>query len=126
MLAQEDPRAIPAASCFARVSAADQKVVSQIDDLMVSDCGRASVDEGDSGGLAHRSALDQVSVNTRRVGTVIFVRLDCLDRSLRSPVELVNDLAASRVGFASPTERIDTTTSSRLLVLGVLSSLTES
>lgn len=110
---------------YARVSTGDQTVAGQVDALTAAGCGRIFCDEGVSGGLAHRPALDAMLAHVRRGDTIVVVRLDRVGRSLAHLVTLVEDLTARGVGLASLSEAIDTSTATGRMVLGIFGTLAE-
>ena len=106
---------------YARVSTLDQNPSMQLD----AGCNRILTDEGISGATSKRPALAKV-LNAVGPGDVLVVwRLDRLGRSLPHLIEVINGLAARKVGFQSLTESIDTTTAQGRLIFHMMGALAE-
>ncbi|WP_081084427.1 recombinase family protein [Burkholderia territorii] len=92
---------------YARVSTVEQNLGHQRNALENYGCDRVTTDQGISGvrfGLRESLELAQPE------DTIVVWRLDRLGRSLRHLVELMNELRARDIHFASLNESIDTST----------------
>ena len=74
---------------------------------------------------AEQKGLDEALQYCRPDDRFVFLKLDCLGRSLPHLVETVRDLVARGVGFKSLQENIDTTTSGGKLIFHIFASLAE-
>jgi DNA invertase Pin-like site-specific DNA recombinase len=118
---------------YARVSTFDQEPENQLLELRryVDARGWTAaaeyVDRGVSGAKDRRPALDQLLADAKRrkFDVLVVWRLDRLGRSVRHLVNLISDLNALGIGFASLGEGIDTNTPSGRLQLHILSALAE-
>ena len=73
---------------YARVSTEDQSLALQLDALRAAGCGRIFHDDGISGSVVHRPALDD-ALATLEPGDVLVVwKLDRLGRSLAHLIEI--------------------------------------
>jgi DNA invertase Pin-like site-specific DNA recombinase len=121
------------AAIYARVSTVDQTCENQLLELRryVEARGwtvmREYVDEGVSGAMERRPALDALvkDVKRRRVDVVVCWRLDRLGRNLRHVVTLLDDLQGLGIAFVSLGEGIDCTTPVGKLQLHILAALAE-
>jgi DNA invertase Pin-like site-specific DNA recombinase len=109
---------------YARVSRDEQTLDLQTDALKAASCSRIYTDKA-SGALASRPGLDKALEQLRQGDTLVVWRLDRLGRSLKHLIEVVEDLNAQGIGFASLTESIDTTTSNGKLIFHIFCSLAE-
>ena len=83
---------------------ADEPKDSELDALKRAGCKKIFIDEGISGATAKRPALTKV-IKALKSGDVLVVwRLDRLGRSLTDLIEIINDLAARKIGFRSLSE----------------------
>ncbi len=105
------------AAVYARVSTYDQEVENQLGELrrFVDARGweaRECVDEGVSGAVEQRPALDKLlrDAKRRRFDVLVCWRLDRLGRSLKHLITLLDDLQVLGVAFVSLAEGIDATT----------------
>jgi DNA invertase Pin-like site-specific DNA recombinase len=78
-----------------------------------------------SGAQRDRPELSAALGYARKADTIVVWKLDRLARSLRQLIETVEGLEASKVGFRSLTEAIDTTTSGGRLVFHIFAALAE-
>jgi len=120
------------AAIYVRVSTHDQEVDNQLDELrrFVEARGWAAreyVDEGVSGALDRRPALDQLvrDAKRRRIDVLVCWRLDRLGRSLKHLITLLDDLQALGVAFVSLAEGIDATTPAGKLQMHILGAISE-
>ncbi len=120
------------AAVYARVSTYDQEVENQLGELRkyVEARGweaREYVDEGISGAVEQRPALDELlrDAKRRRFDVVVCWRLDRLGRSLKHLITLLDDLQALGVAFVSLTEGIDATTPAGKLQMHILGAISD-
>ena len=120
------------AAVYVRVSTHDQEVENQLGELRkyVEARGweaREYVDEGVSGALEHRPALDTLlrDATRRRFDVLVCWRLDRLGRSLKHLITLLDDLQALGVAFVSLAEGIDATTPAGKLQMHILGAISE-
>ncbi len=120
------------AAVYARVSTHDQEVENQLDELrrFVEARGweaREYVDEGVSGAVEQRPALDNLlrDAKRRRFDVLVCWRLDRLGRSLKHLITLLDDLQALGVAFVSLAEGIDATTPAGKLQMHILGAISE-
>ena len=120
------------AAIYVRVSTHDQEVENQLDELrrFVEARGweaREYLDEGVSGALEQRPALDELirDAKRRRFDVLVCWRLDRLGRSLKHLVTLLDDLQALGVAFVSLAEGIDATTPAGKLQMHILGAISE-
>lgn len=109
---------------YARVSRDEQTLDLQTDALKAANCDRIYTDKA-SGAKQSRPGLDKALEQLRPCDTLVVWRLDRLGRSLKHLIEVVEDLNAKGIGFASLTESIDTTTSNGKLIFHIFCSLAE-
>jgi DNA invertase Pin-like site-specific DNA recombinase len=112
---------------YARVSTKLQDSALQLDALAAAGVPKplTFTDQGVSGKLTSRPALDKCLAALREGDTLVVWKLDRLGRSVQHLVETVNGLAARGVGFRSLTEGIDTTTNGGKLVFHIFAALAE-
>ena len=120
------------AAVYARVSTYDQEVENQLGELrrFVDARGweaREYVDEGISGAVEQRPALDELvrDAKRRRFDVLVCWRLDRLGRSLKHLITLLDDLQALGVAFVSLAEGIDATTPAGKLQMHILGAISE-
>ena len=120
------------AAVYARVSTYDQEVENQLEELrrFVDARGweaREYVDEGVSGAVEQRPALDELvrDAKRRRFDVLVCWRLDRLGRSLKHLITLLDDLQALGVAFVSLAEGIDATTPAGKLQMHILGAISE-
>lgn len=115
---------------YMRVSTGGQNTDGQRDALLaagVKDTKRTLFsDEGVSGSLAKRPALDACLSELREGDTLVVAKLDRLGRSLGNLIGLVNELNTRGIDFkALDNPNIDTTTGAGRLMLNIFGSLAE-
>ena len=120
------------AAVYARVSTYDQEVENQLGELrrFVDARGweaREYVDEGISGAVEQRPALDELvrDAKRRRFDVLVCWRLDRLGRSLKHLITLLDDLQALGVAFVSLAEGIDATTPAGKLQMHILGAISK-
>ena len=110
---------------YARVSTAEQNLAYQVTALKAAGCDIIFEDEGVSGAVASRPALDQALAELRDGDTLIVWRLDRLGRSLKHLIELNEGLMTRGVFFESLNEKIDTSTAMGKFVFHILGAVAE-
>jgi DNA invertase Pin-like site-specific DNA recombinase len=110
---------------YARVSTDDQNLALQMDALRHAGCDRIFSDEGISGIVTSRPALDDALAALAPGDVLVTWKLDRLGRSLAHLIEITGRLAAQGVGFRSLSEAIDTTTASGRLLFHIMGALAE-
>ena len=110
---------------YARVSTAEQNLAYQVTALKAAGCDLIFKDEGVSGALACRPALDQTLEALGDGDTLIVWRLDRLGRSLKHLITLNDDLTARGVYFESLNEKVDTSTAMGKFVFHILGAVAE-
>jgi len=120
---------------YARVSTADkgQDTELQLKDLRAFAQAREwqiheeYVDEGISGMLAKRPALDRLlkASRQRQIDVVLVWRLDRLGRSLKHLIMILDELQSLGVAFVALHEQIDCTTATGQLMLHLLGAFAE-
>ena len=120
------------AAVYVRVSTHDQEVDNQLEELRryVAARGwdaREYLDEGVSGALDQRPALNELvrDAKRRRFDVLLCWRLDRLGRSLKHLVTLLDELHELGVAFVSLGEGIDCTTPAGRLQLHILAALAQ-
>ena len=120
------------AAVYVRVSTHDQEVENQLSELRkyVEARGweaREYIDEGVSGAVEQRPALDKLlrDAKRRRFDVLVCWRLDRLGRSLKHLITLLDDLQALGVAFVSLAEGIDATTPAGKLQMHILGAISE-
>lgn len=109
---------------YARVSTDDQTLDLQLDALKRVGC-KVIYQEQASGKNAARPQLEACLIAIRPGDTLYVWRLDRLGRNLATLIHTVTALENKKIGFASITEKIDTSSSSGRLVFHVFASLAE-
>lgn len=109
---------------YARVSTDDQTLDLQLDALKRAGCRKIYQEHG-SGKTAARPQLEECLKAVREGDTLFVWRLDRLGRNLADLIRIVTELETADIGFASITEKIDTSSSSGRLVFHVFASLAE-
>ncbi len=114
---------------YARVSTTDQNPALQLTALKKAGCKQLYTDEGISGIVTRRPALDRCLKALKPGDTLIVWKLDRLGRSLRDLIALLDELKVRDIKFRSLTEAIDTETpAGRAMwqMIGVLAELERS
>jgi DNA invertase Pin-like site-specific DNA recombinase len=93
---------------YTRVSTSEQSSAMQRDALAAAGVTKTYSDEGVSGSLASRPALDDLLAYVREGDVVVVWKLDRLGRNTRNTLDLLATLAECGVGFRSLTEGLDT------------------
>ena len=110
---------------YARVSTDEQCVDLQYDALRAAGCEHIFCDEGVSGAVRRRPALEDALERINDQDVFIVWRLDRLGRSLSQLIELTALFEARGVGFRSLSESIDTTSPGGRLLFHVMGALAE-
>ena len=110
---------------YARVSTFDQTFDLQTDALRQAGCEKLFTDHGVSGRKAERPGLDQALGHLRKGDTLVIWKLDRLGRSLSHLLEVIEDLKAKGVQFASVQDGFDTSTASGKMVFSVIGAMAE-
>ena len=120
------------AAIYARVSTLDQTAENQLTELRSyiltrGWTAREYVDEGVSGSIESRPALDQLlrDARRRRFDALVCWRLDRLGRSLKHLILFLEELSALGVAFVSLAEGIDATTPAGRLQMHILGAIAE-
>ena len=120
------------AAIYARVSTLDQTTENQLRELRhfikARDWRvREYVDEGVSGSMDKRPALDKLlrDAKRRRFDVLVCWRLDRLGRNLRHLILFLEELNALGVAFVSLAEGIDATTPAGRLQMHILGAIAE-
>lgn len=95
---------------YARVSTDDQTLGLQLDALREAGCRRVFSDQGLSGALRERPALDRALAALRRGDVLVVWKLDRLGRSMKHLIDILEMLSEREIHFESLTEKLDTTT----------------
>jgi DNA invertase Pin-like site-specific DNA recombinase len=110
---------------YARISTDEQSLALQRDRLMVAGCVGVFEDRGVSGVAVRRPGLEAA---LKRIGSgdvLVVWKLDRPGRSLPHLIETARQLGAQGAGFASLSEKIDTTTAGGKLVFHIMGALAE-
>ncbi|MGD1897502.1 MAG: recombinase family protein [Phormidesmis sp.] len=110
---------------YARVSTFDQTLDLQTDALNQAGCEKLFTDHGVSGLKAERPGLDQALGQLRKGDTLVIWKLDRLGRSLSHLLEVIEELKAKGVQFASVQDGFDTSTASGKMVFSVIGAMAE-
>ena len=120
------------AAIYARVSTLDQTTENQLTELRSYTLtrgwtAREYVDEGVSGSIESRPALDRLlrDARRRRFDVLVCWRLDRLGRSLKHLILFLEELSALGVAFVSLAEGIDATTPAGRLQMHILGAIAE-
>lgn len=97
-----------AAIGYARVSTVDQDPQLQVDALTTAGASRVFTDLGVSGAKADRPQLAACLDHLRTGDTLVVWKLDRLGRDTRHVLDVISDLSARGVTFASVTEGLHT------------------
>jgi len=114
---------------YARVSTDEQNPALQLAALKKAGCKTIFKDEGISGAVSNRPALQRCVKKLEHGDTLIVWKLDRLGRSLGNLITMLDGLKARAVKFRSLTEAIDTETpTGRAMwqMIGVLAELERS
>lgn len=109
---------------YARVSTQDQNSALQLDALEKAGC-KSTFEDKVSGSKFERPGLSQALTALREGDTLVVWKLDRLGRSVKSLIDLVNDLQSKGIHFRSLTDSIDTSTSSGRFFFHVMASLAQ-
>ncbi len=110
---------------YARVSTEDQNLALQLDALRNAGCDRIFCDEGLSGALVSRPALDRALKALSPGDILVTWKLDRLGRSLGHLIAIIEAFASRDIGFRSLSENIDTTTPSGVLLFHVVGAIAQ-
>jgi DNA invertase Pin-like site-specific DNA recombinase len=110
---------------YGRVSTQEQNLDLQEKALRDAGCHVIYKDEGVSGALKERPALNEALESVSEGDTLVVWKLDRLARSASHLLEVCDDLKSRGVGFQSLTESIDTTTPMGKFYFTILSGLAE-
>ncbi|QCP51601.1 recombinase family protein [Trinickia violacea] len=110
---------------YARVSTDDQNLDLQLAALKAAGCDHVFTDQGISGAKFCRPGLERAMAALSQGDTLVVWRLDRLGRSLSKLIELVDDLGAKCIQFASLTESIDTTSPGGTLLFHIMAALAQ-
>lgn len=110
---------------YARVSTTDQTSALQVDALKKAGCDEIFTDNGKSGVLRVRPALQKLLSTVLEGDQVVVWRLDRLGRSLPHLIEIVSSLGDQGVHFQSLTESIDTSSAGGELLFHILGALAQ-
>lgn len=109
---------------YARVSTDLQSLELQNQALQKADCEKTFTDKM-SGSRSDRPGLQEAMSHLREGDTLVVWKLDRLGRSVKALVDLVNELEARKVHFASITDQIDTSTTAGRFFFHVMASLAQ-
>lgn len=109
---------------YARVSAKDQHLDTQLDQLQAAGVDRI-YQEKISGATTQRPALQELLAGVRAGDTVTVARLNRLGRNSAHILQVVADLHERQVRFVALDLGIDTATPAGRLVLGIFAALAE-
>ena len=96
----------------------------QLDALRQAGCEKI-FEECGSGASVNRPVLADALSRLRSGDTLIVWKLDQLGRTIRKPVELVDDLGQAKVNFRSVTDGIDTATPAGRMIFRIMAALAE-
>src|SRR3954453_10203655 len=109
---------------YARVSTSEQTMDLQLDALKKAGCSKIFTDTA-SGTQTERKGLTEALSYVRSGDTIVVWKLDRLGHSLKDLITRITDLHQRGIGFKSPTENIDTTTSGGKLIFHIFGALAE-
>lgn len=109
---------------YARVSTDDQNLALQTDALKGAGCEQLFSDKL-GGTVSNREGLAQALAYARPGDTFVVWKLDRLGRTVKSLIELVDQLKERGVHFRSLTDSIDTSTTAGRFFFHVMSALAE-
>jgi len=95
---------------YMRVSTDDQRLLRQEDQLREAGCERIFSDDGVSGSLKNRPALDAILDYARPGDTIVIVKLDRLGRNTLNLLTLIEELQKRNITLQSLGDRIDPST----------------
>jgi DNA invertase Pin-like site-specific DNA recombinase len=110
---------------YARVSTQDQNLDLQLKALDQAGCDKVFKDRGISGTQRDRPQLKKALSALEQGDVLVVWKLDRLGRSLGHLIDLVSELKERSVGFASVSEKIDTTSPGGKLFFHMLGALAE-
>lgn len=109
---------------YARVSTDDQKLDLQLDALKSAGCEKIFSDHV-SGASNLKLGLEEALAYLRPGDTLVVWKLDRLGRTVKSLVQLVDELKCRNVQFRSLTDSIDTSTSAGKFFFHVMAAMAE-
>ena len=109
---------------YAKVSTEEQNLSLQRDALELAEVLRVFEDHV-SGASKYRAGLDAALAMLGPGDTLVFCKLDRLERSIQHLINLVHDLGERGIDFQSLSENIDTTTVGGRFVFQVMGALAE-
>jgi DNA invertase Pin-like site-specific DNA recombinase len=115
----------PALVGYARVSTTDQNSGLQTTALESAGCARIFADDGVSGSVATRPALDDCLAYMQAGDTLVIWKLDRLGRSLKHLLEVSEALKERGIALRSLTEGFDTSTSAGKMLYAILGAVAQ-
>jgi len=109
---------------YARVSATDQNLATQVEDLTQAGCTRI-FQEKVSGTRTHSLALDELLATVREGDVVVVNRLARLGRNTVHTIQLVEEFNRRGVHFRALDLGIDSRTPAGKMIIGVFSSFNQ-
>ncbi len=109
---------------YARVSTDKQDTAAQVKALKSAGCERIYREKA-SGGRWERPELQKLLGQLRQGDVVVVWKLDRLSRSLRDVLTLMEQIQATKAGFRSLTEAIDTTTPAGRMMMQMVGAFAE-
>ena len=109
---------------YARVSTQDQDTTAQIRALTLAGCGLIFREKA-SGGRWERPELHRLLGQLSKGDVVVVWKLDCLSRSLKDVLTLMEKIKQASAGFQSLTEAIDTTSSEGRMMMQMIGAFAE-
>lgn len=110
---------------YARVSATDQNLDSQVSALKEAGCDRIYADDGVSGNTTGRPELDRLMDALREGDVVVFTAIDRLARNLRHLLTITERIHERGGSIRSLNEPYDTSTAAGELVFQMLGSVAQ-
>jgi len=110
---------------YARVSTQEQNLDLQLKALDQAGCEKVFKDKGISGTQRDRPQLKKALAALNDGDVLVVWKLDRLGRSLGHLIDLVSELKGRGVGFASVSEKIDTTSPGGKLFFHMMGALAE-